>query len=325
MTDPPARLKVAAAQYPIERLPDLAAVMAKHARWVGQAAAGGARLVVFPEYAAMEIAGTLSDAVAADLQASLEVVARLRPEVDANLASLAARHDIHILGPSGPARRPDGSFANTAHLMTPAGRVGIQEKIIMTPFERRWGITGGSALQVFETALGRIGVLICYDGEFPLLARAMTDAAPVGMTPAGTTLPKTTMTDQGRGARLILIPTCTERISGFNRVRSAALARALESTVATVMSPTVGNAPWSPAVDRNCGAAGVFVPAEAGVSDTGVLAEGCLDAAQLVFAEIDFAHLEQLRTAGEMRNAADWRLQPGAEAARTTAVVVDLR
>ena len=310
MSAPPARLKVAAAQYPIERLPDLVAVMAKHARWVAEAAAGGARLVVFPEYAAMEIAGTLSDAVAADLQASLEAVARLRPEVDANLASLAARHDIHILGPSGPARRPDGSFANTAHLVTPAGRVGIQEKMIMTPFERRWGITGGGVPHVFETALGRIGVLICYDGEFPLLARAMTEVD---------------TTDRGGGARLILIPTCTERVSGFHRVRSAALARALEGTVATLMSPTVGNAPWSPAVDRNCGAAGVFVPAEAGVSDTGVLAEGCLDAAQLVFAEIDFAHLEQLRTAGEMRNAADWRLQPGAEAARTTSVVVDLR
>ena len=299
----PARIRVAAAQYPIERLPDLAAIKAKHARWVGEAAAGGADLVMFPEYAAMEIAGTCADAIAGDLQASLEIVAQLQPEIDANLASLAAGHGIHILGPSGPARRTDGSFANTAHFVTPAGRTGIQDKIIMTPFERSWGITGGSRPQVFETALGRIGVLICYDSEFPLLARAMAEA----------------------GARLVLIPACTERVSGFNRVRTAALARALENTLATVMSPTIGDAPWTPAVDRNCGQAGVFVPAEAGVSDTGVLAEGKLNTAQLVFAEIDFALLERLRQSGEMRNAADWRLQPGADAARVTATVVDLR
>lgn len=300
---PPARITVAAAQYPIERLPSLAAVKAKHARWVAEAAAGGADLVLFPEYAAMEIAGTCPDDIAGDLAASLAAVARLRPEIDAHLLRLSQHHRIHILGPSGPARRPDGSVANSAHLVTPQGRAGVQDKMIMTPFERKWGVTGGSRPQVFETALGRVGILICYDSEFPLLARTMAEA----------------------GARLILIPACTERISGFNRVRTAALARALENTLATVMSPTVGDAPWSPAVDRNSGAAGVFVPAEAAVSDTGVLAEGRLDAAQLVYAGIDFAHLERLRTSGEMRNAADWSLQPGAHATRVVADVVDLR
>ena len=300
---PPERLKIAAAQYPIERLADLEALKAKHARWVAEAAAAGADLVMFPEYAAMEIAGTFADAIAGDLQASLEAVAGLRPAIDAHLAQLAIRHGIHILGPSGPARRPDGSFVNTAHLMTPAGRSGCQEKMIMTPFERGWGMTAGGPPKVFETALGRVGVLICYDSEFPLLARAMTDA----------------------GTRLILVPACTERLSGFHRVRTAALARALENTIATVLSPIVGDALWSPAVDRNCGAAGVFVPAEAGLSETGVLAEGPLNAVQLVFGEIDFTHLDRLRTSGEMRNAADWHLQPGANAARIAAEVVDLR
>ena len=91
------------------------------------------------------------------------------------------------------------------------------------------------------------------------------------------------------------------------------------------MSPAVGDTPWSPVVDRNRGAAGVFVPAEAGLSDTGVLVEGRLDDARLVFAEVDFEHLQRLRNSGEMRNAADWCLQPGAAAARVVAEVVDLR
>ena len=299
----PARIKVAAAQYPIERLTDMAALQAKLARWVADAARGGADLVVFPEYGAMEIAGTLEDCIAGDLQASLRAVAQLKPEIDAFLLELAAQYAIHILTPSGPSFRPDGSFANTASLVTPGGKSGVQEKMIMTPFKRNWGVTGGAAPQVFETALGRIGVLICYDSEFPLLARSMLEA----------------------GARLILVPACTERVSGFNRVRTAALARALENTIATVISPTTGDATWSPVVDRNAGAAGVFVPAEAGVSDTGVLAEGVLNQPQLVTAEIDFAHLARLRSSGEMRNAADWLLQPGADAHRIVARVVDLR
>ena len=96
----------------------------------------------------------------------------------------------------------------------------------------------GEKLNVFETAIGRIGVAICYDSEFPLLVRAMVEA----------------------GAEIILIPACTELVSGYHRVRIAAMARALESGCATAVSPTVGNSTWSPAVDYNSGAAGIYVP-----------------------------------------------------------------
>ena len=299
----PERIRVASAQYHPERLANLAALEAKLARWVEDAAQGGADLIVFPEYAGMEIAGTCTDAIAADLAHSLDAVAQLRPTIDAHLGRLAANHRIHILGPSGPARRADGSVANCALLHTPDGGCGRQEKMIMTPFERKWGITGGRAAQVFDTRIGRVGILICYDSEFPLLARAMSEA----------------------GARLLLVPACTERLSGFNRVRTAALARALENTVAIVLSPTVGDALWSPAIDRNTGSAGVYVAAEAGISDTGVLAEGPLNDARLIFGDIDFGQLERLRTSGEMRNTTDWALQPGAAAGRTVAGLVDLR
>ena len=85
-----------------------------------------------------------------------------------------------------------------------------------------------------------IGMNICYDSEFPLLARAMAEA----------------------GAELLLVPSCTERVSGYHRVRTGARARALENQIAAMVSPTVGDALWSPAVDRNTGAAGIYVPSE---------------------------------------------------------------
>ena len=286
----PATIRIAAAQYPIERLANVADLKTKLTRWVEDAMAGGADMIVFPEYGAMELAGMLDDAMAGDLKGSLAAVAERLPDIDEHLAMLARKHGAHILAPSGPSRRGDGTYVNAARLMAPSGAIGVQEKMMMTPFERDWGISGGGPLRVFATALGRIGVLICYDSEFPLLARAQVEA----------------------GARLLLVPSCTERLSGFNRVRTAALARALEGSVATATSALVGAAPWSPAVDRNAGAAGVFVPAEVDVSETGILAEGMINEPGFVHAVIPFDRLEQLRARGEMRNLADWALQPGA-------------
>jgi predicted amidohydrolase len=196
----------------------------------------------------------------------------------------------------------DGRFVNAAQLVTPQGAIGEQEKLVMTPFECDWGISAGGPVRIFETAIGTFGIAICYDSEFPLLVHAMAAA----------------------GATVVLAPSCTERISGYHRVRTGCMARALENTIATVQSPTVGDAPWSPAIDFNAGAAGIYVPSENGISDTGVLAEGRLNAAEWVTATIDLARLRRVRETGEMRNAHDWALQPGAPAAKVDVEIVRL-
>lgn len=294
-------LSIAAAAYPLDPVASLAAWRDKAARWVAEGAATGARLLVFPEYGLIEIAHAAGATVAADLAATLAAVAERYDAAEATYADLARRHDVHILTPSGPRARGDGRFVNTASLVTPAGRIGRQDKQIMTPFEHDWGIVAGAPAQVFATVLGRIGVAICYDSEFPLLVRAQTVA----------------------GAELLLIPACTERRSGHMRVRIAAQARALESTIAAVLSPTVGEAVWSPAVDHNSGAAGIFVPPEHQLSMTGVIGEGGLDRPGWVAGTIDLAALRRLRTIGEMRNDADWRHQPGG-ATVAAATVMDL-
>jgi predicted amidohydrolase len=297
-----ARVRIATAQYPPEALASLGAYRDKLARWVGEAAAAGAQLLVFPEYGAMEYAAPSGASVASDLAASLAAVSDALPEMDAALAELARKRGVHILAASGPSARGAGRYVNAARLLAPSGGVGLQDKLIMTPFERNWGISGGDALRVFETALGRIGIAICYDSEFPLLVRAQAEA----------------------GAQIVLVPSCTEFVSGYHRVRTAALARALENACVSVLSPTIGEAPWSPAIDRNAGAAGVFVPADHSFSDTGVLAEGALNRPQWVYAEVDLARLHDIKATGEMRNATDWPLQPGAAALAQHVEVVAL-
>lgn len=285
----PDRVRVGAAQYPLDAVPTFAAWQEKMADWVARGAAAGAQLLVFPEYGGLELAATQGRAVTDDLAATLRAAADLSIRAEAHLSALAAHHGVHILGPSGPAH-DGGGFANRAALVAPSGGIGHQAKSIMTPFEKDWGVGPGGALQVFDTSLGRIGVAICYDCEFPLLVRAMTEA----------------------GAEILLIPSCTEHLSGHHRVRTGARARALENQIATVTSPTVGDAPWSLAIDRNTGAAGVFVPPEASLSMTGILAEGALNVPAWVTAEIDLAGIRRVREAGEMRNSTDWARQPGA-------------
>jgi predicted amidohydrolase len=296
------QIRIAAAQYPPEALASLGAYRDKLARWIAGAAGAGAQLLVFPEYGAMEYAAAAGAPVARDLAASLAAVSDALPEMDAAHAELARKYGVHILAGSGPSARGSGRYVNAARLFAPSGKAGIQEKLIMTPFERDWGVSGGGPLRVFDTALGRIGIAICYDSEFPLLVRAQAEA----------------------GAQIVLVPSCTEFVSGYHRVRTAALARALENACVSVLSPTVGDAPWSPAIDHNVGAAGVFAPADHSFSDTGVLAQGALNRPLWVYAEVDLARLAEIRATGEMRNSIDWPLQPGAAALARHAEAVAL-
>lgn len=282
---------IAAAQYPIEQLADWDAYAAKLTRWVAEAAEGGAALAVFPEYGGMELA-SLEPETMGDLAGSLASVAGLIARVDALHAELAARFGLHILAASLPRLDADGRYRNAARLFAPNGKAGVQDKLVMTRFEReQWFVSAGAeGLALFETALGRIAVLICYDSEFPLLARAVVDA----------------------GAEVLLVPSCTDSLHGYWRVRLGAQARALEGQCYAVQSPTVGIADWSPAVDVNRGAAGLYGPPDRGMPEDGVIAIGTEGESAWVFGEVDLARVAELRADGGVLNARDWRDQPGA-------------
>ncbi len=285
------RFIVAAAQYPVDSLAGPEAYVTKLEAWVGEAVTGGASLLVFPEYGAMELA-SLDPATMGSLAGSLESVSALLPWVDDLHRDLAVRHDVHILAASAPCRRSDGSFVNRARLFAPNGRIGVQDKLVMTRFEREeWHVSAGGPLRLFETALGRIGVTICYDSEFPLLGRALAEA----------------------GCELLLVPSCTDSEHGYWRVRLGAQARALEGQMIAVQAPTVGDAPWSPAVDVNCGAAGVYGPPDRGFPANGVIAAGTADQPGWVFAEVDLAAVRHVRADGAVLNRLHWAEQPGAE------------
>lgn len=278
-------MKIATAAYPMDPLPDWAAYEAKLSDWVARAAE--ADLLVFPEYGSLELAMLDGPDVAGDLDGCLRAVARRLDDVDALHAKLAAQYDVYILGASVPAGL-EGRPTNQARFYGPQGLIGVQDKLIMTRYERDpWDIAPGDTLNLFDTPLGKIGIAICYDSEFPLIGRALVDA----------------------GAEIILCPSCTEAMAGYSRVRIGAMARALEGQCITVHSPTVGPAPWCPPVDQNTGAAAIYGPPDRGFPGTGVIAQGELNAPGWVMADVDLEAVREVRRDGGVLNMTHWAEQ----------------
>lgn len=289
-------MKIAAAAYPLSFLDSFDAFAAKLTGWVAEAAGNGAQLLVFPEYGAMELASLGGSMIAADIEAALHEVARHGPAVDALYTALAAQHGVYILGASAPffnGPRP----VNRAVFYGPQGILGHQDKQIMTRFEREtWDVVAGQGLTLFDTPLGKIGVVICYDSEFPLLARKLVEA----------------------GAEILLAPSCTETYAGFTRVRVGSMARALENQCVVVHSPTVGDCDFCPAVDANTGSASIYGPPDHGWPEGGILAQTALNMPGWAYAEVDLALIAQTRRDGGVLNDQHWPEQ----AARIAAPVV---
>ncbi|SPH24996.1 Nitrilase [Defluviimonas aquaemixtae] len=281
-------MKVAAAAYPLDWFNDWSEYELKLDRWVSDAASKGAELLVFPEYGAMELASLGGKDVAGDLEGALHEVDRHKAGSDAMHARLAAHYGVHILAGSGPVfDRPHAGDrpVNRASLFGPAGLIGHQDKVMMTRFEREdWKVVAGDGLQVFDTALGRIGVLICYDGEFPLLGRALAEA----------------------GVEFLLVPSATDALAGFTRVRVGAMARALEGQLVAVHAPVVGDAPWCNGMEENTGVASVYGPADRGFPPTGILAEGSLGEPGWVYAEVSRDAIAEVRRDGGVLNLKHW-------------------
>ncbi|MAD38470.1 carbon-nitrogen hydrolase family protein [Tistrella sp.] len=288
----PERITVAVAAWPVARPDSLQALDARLDQWLGQAVAGGAELAVFPEYGGIE-AGVLSPRwrpgdLAADIDAASDMAGVW---LDLH-RRLARHHRIHLLTGSLPVRDPaHGLPVNRCWLVAPDGSAAHQDKRMMTRFEREsWGIGPGDARRVFDTAIGTIGIAICYDAEFPLEVRDMVAA----------------------GAEIVLVPSCTDSAAGYHRVRVAARARALEGQCFVIQSPTVGVADWPEAVDVNRGAAGIFAPPDRGLPDDGVVAQGGLDQPGWTIATLDLGALRRVRADGQVLPLRHWDEQASA-------------
>ena len=243
-----------------------------------------ADFVVFPELFTMSLLSFEPEALS-----PMEAIDRMtehREPIVAELSRMALRYNINIVGGSHPTRTEDGSVKNVAYVCLRDGSVHAQEKVHPTPNEAYWWkIKGGSSVDVIQTDMGPVGVLICYDSEFPELARRLVD----------------------EGARIIFVPFCTDNRQGYMRVRYCAQARAIENQCFVVLSGNVGNLPGVDNMDIQYAQSCILTPCDFPFARDGVAAEASENIEALTIADVNLADLTWARAEGTVRNLSDRR------------------
>jgi len=191
------------------------------------------------------------------------------------MAELAKKYNFYLIAGSHPNLR-DGLLYNTSFMFSPHGDMFMQDKIHRTRWEReKWDTSAGNKLHLFQTDFGAIGILLCYDIEFPELARQVCEA----------------------GADILFVPSSTDDRQGFWRVRYCAQARAIENQVYVAMTSTVGNLAVE-GLGMHYGQASILTPSDFPFARDGIAAEGVTNMEQVVVADVDLDALTQNRLNG---------------------------
>ena len=243
-----------------------------------------ADFIVFPElFTLMLLSAEPKELPPAEAIAALS---RYTPRIRTALSEMALNYNINIIGGSHPTQMDDGDIHNVAYVCLRDGSIHAQEKIHPTPNEAYWwNIKGGDSIDAIQTDCGPIGVLICYDSEFPELARRLVD----------------------EGARIIFVPFCTDSRQGYMRVRYCSAARAVENQCYVVLSGNVGNLPNVANIDIQYAQSCILTPCDFPFARDGIAAEASENVETLTISDVNLADLSWARAEGTVQNLADRR------------------
>ncbi len=277
-------VRVACVQYGQGAIASYAAFEERLAFFTGIAASYRADFVVFPEMFTLQLLTAAHRGVPAAL--AVDALDGYTVKFKASLAELARRHRINICGGSHFLRDGEGVPRNVSFLAMADGTLHAQAKIHATPSERdTWGIVGGDAAMPVMTDFGPVATTICYDVEFPELQRHLVD----------------------EGARLVLVPFCTDDRRGYMRVRHCAAARAVENQCYMALAGNVGNLPHVENMDIQYAESCLLTPCDVPFARDGVLEIAPAGIETVIFADFDLAALDAARSGGTVRNLADRR------------------
>jgi len=200
-------------------------------------------------------------------------------------AKLAISYNINIISGSMPEIKNNRLY-NVGYLCKRDGSVERYEKLHITPNEAKvWGMQGGSSIKAFDTDCGKIGILICYDSEFPELSRILAD----------------------EGMNILFVPFLTDTQNGFSRVRNCAQARAIENECYVAIAGSVGNLPKVHNMDIQYAQSMVFTPCDFPFPANGVKAGATPNTEMILIADVDIDLLTELNQFGSVRNLKDRR------------------
>ena len=217
--------------------------------------------------------------------AAIRELARHTKEITERFTQLAITYNINIITGSMPEVRDDLLY-NVGFLCKRDGSVERYEKLHVTPFEAKvWGLQGGSEVKVFDTDCGKIGILICYDSEFPELSRLLAD----------------------QGMDILFVPFWTDTQNAYSRVRMCAQARAIENECYVAIAGSVGNLPKVENMDMQYAQSMVFTPCDFAFPANGIKAEATANTEMILIADVDLDLLSELHEFGSVRNLKDRR------------------
>ncbi|MCB9916074.1 MAG: GNAT family N-acetyltransferase [Planctomycetes bacterium] len=280
------RLRVATLQYYVRPIHSFAEFRDQVRALVRTAADYECRLLVFPEYFTVQLL-TLGD-VERPMVEQVRTLADRTPAFLEMMTELTRESGLYVMAGSIPVRAPGPGerITNEAFLFAPDGSYASQAKLHMTRFEKEvWKVTPGKHLRIFETEFGRLAIAICYDAEFPEVARAAAH----------------------QGALILIVPSYTDDRQGFLRVRYCAQARAIENQMFVIQAATVGSLPMVPAVSLNYGQASILTPSDFPFARDGILAEGVPNQESMVIGELNLGVLRASRTRGTVLPLKDSR------------------
>jgi predicted amidohydrolase/ribosomal protein S18 acetylase RimI-like enzyme len=196
------------------------------------------------------------------------------------MLNMAISYNINIISGSMPVYTGSALY-NVAYLLRRDGTWEEQYKIHVTPDEfTYWGVQGGDKIKVFDTDICKIGILICFDVEFPELPRLLA----------------------GKGMEILFVPFSTDTKNAYHRVRHCSQARAIENECYVVISGSVGNLPNVENMDIQYAQSAVFTPSDFPFSHDAIAAEATPNTEMTLIVDVDLDLLKELKTSGSVRN-----------------------
>ncbi|MES1935505.1 GNAT family N-acetyltransferase [Salinisphaera hydrothermalis] len=242
-----------------------------------------ADFVVFPELFTVQLLSIKNEEL--HRRAAIQQLADFTDDFRKLMADLAVRFNINIIAGSHVSW-VDDELQNIAYIYLRDGSEHLQPKIHPTPGEREdWNIVGGDSLNAIETDCGPVGVLVCYDSEFPELSRHLAD----------------------QGINILFVPFSTEDRAGYLRVRYSAHARAVENQIYVATAGNTGNLPRIHAMDMHYAQSAIVTPCDFAFARDGIAADTTPNAEQVAIADVRLDTLHEARTSGSVQNMLDRR------------------
>ncbi|ERS91777.1 bifunctional GNAT family N-acetyltransferase/carbon-nitrogen hydrolase family protein [Halomonas sp. PBN3] len=280
------QVRVGAVQWQMREFDSVEAVLQQVEYFVDALADYKSDFAVFPELFNAPLMGLQDRAAQQDQMAAIRFLASFTEQFKTELSRMAVSCNINIIAGSMIEVGEDDRLYNVAYLCHRDGTLERQAKLHITPQERRdWVIEGGDDLQVFDTDAGRIGILICYDVEFPELPRLLAE----------------------QEMDILFVPFWTDTKNGYLRVRHCAQARAIENECYVVLCGSVGNVPSIENMEIQYAQSSVFSPSDFAFPHDAVLSETTPNTEMIMFSDLDLTRLTMVRNEGSVTNLKDRR------------------